>query len=184
MTLSSYQLSECFSNEIRRPPLAPHRLEPHGAPEAGCSIVGARDGDVLPETEGQGRMANPDWCRCQRCKNPLRKEDCLCCAESPAALSLRGSRECVRWHEDFDAVCFHISVLRVALTVYREFRNAKTDISLNRSVLKQQTMVLGRTCHRSLLYIWFALRKDRFVSQLIARTHGGRTLILAKATDK
>ena len=119
--------------ERRSANISPYRVEPSGPPETGARSE--PESYVLPEDARTGRLANiSEWCRCRNCKDPVREVDCLCCVESAAVGTLRGDRQCVTLHSDFEAVCLNRSVLTVCLTAYKEFRNPSTDVFCNTSL--------------------------------------------------
>ena len=157
----------------QRSGIIPYRHEPAGPPEAESlegseSSVGAsaggnfahdRDDEFVPDSVLLGRLANTEWCTCGRCQDPLREVDCLCCKESPQAVSLMGVAPCVTLHEDFNAVCLNKSVLTDSSTAYREFRNPKTDIFLNRyRVVVLLFCILSLAVDNSYLITYSSLR--------------------------
>ena len=70
-----------------------------------------------------------------------------------------GVAPCVTLHEDFNAVCLNKSVLTVSSTAYREFRNPKTDIFLNRyRVVVLFICILSLAVDNSYLITYSSLR--------------------------
>ncbi|XP_060077579.1 uncharacterized protein LOC132557107 [Ylistrum balloti] len=124
----SFEESDYGVDYISEDGIQPYRFEPELQEDVSSE-------EENNPSESDDRLANIDWCQCNRCQLMPTTSECVCCEEISQVKHVRDEVDgirCITDHPGFQTICLDIFVLRTAYEGYRQYHNRNIPESLKR----------------------------------------------------